>query len=111
MRSRRLRALAVSTPKRNSQLPDIPTTGEAGISGADSPLWFGLWAPAGTPAPVIAKISADTRKALSDPGVREKLGNLGNDVMDMSPDEFARYVRNEIAEYDRVIKRAGIKPQ
>jgi tripartite-type tricarboxylate transporter receptor subunit TctC len=43
--------------------------------------------------------------------VREKLANLGNDVMDMSPDEFARYVRNEIAEYDRVIKRAGIKPQ
>ena len=111
IKSGRLRALAVSTPKRNSQLPDIPTTGEAGISGADSPLWFGLWAPAGTPAPVIAKISADTRKALNDPGVREKLANLGNDVMDMSPDEFARYVRNEIAEYDRVIKRAGIKPQ
>jgi tripartite-type tricarboxylate transporter receptor subunit TctC len=111
IKSGRLRALAVSTPKRNSQLPDIPTTGEAGVQGADSPLWFGLWAPAGTPAPIIAKISADTRKALADPGVREKLSNLGNDVMDMSPEEFARYVRSEVAEYDRVIKGAGIKPQ
>ncbi len=107
----KLRALAVSTPKRNSQLPDIPTTGEAGVPGADSPLWFGLWAPAGTPAAIVAKISTDTRKALTDPGVREKLANLGNDVMDMPPDEFARFVRSEIAEYDRVIKAAGIKPQ
>ncbi|MEI6301034.1 MAG: tripartite tricarboxylate transporter substrate binding protein [Betaproteobacteria bacterium] len=107
----KLRALAVSTPKRNSQLPDIPTTGEAGVPGADSPLWFGLWAPAGTPAAIVAKISTDTRKALTDLGVREKLANLGNDVMDMPPDEFARFVRSEIAEYDRVIKAAGIKPQ
>jgi tripartite-type tricarboxylate transporter receptor subunit TctC len=111
IKSGRLRALAVSTPKRSPQLPDIPTTGEAGVADADSPLWFGLWAPAGTPASIIAKISADTRKALTDPVVREKLGNLGNDVLDMSPEEFARYVRSEIAGYDRVIKGAGIKPQ
>jgi tripartite-type tricarboxylate transporter receptor subunit TctC len=111
IKSGRLRALAVSTPKRNSQLPDVPTTGEAGVVGADSPLWFGLWAPAGTPPNIIAKISADTRKALTDPVVRQKLGNLGNDVMDMSPEEFARFVRSEIDEYARVIKLAGIKPQ
>jgi tripartite-type tricarboxylate transporter receptor subunit TctC len=107
----RVRALAVSTAKRNSQLPEVPTTGEAGIAGADAPLWFGIWAPAGTPANIVAKISADTRKALADPGVRERLGNLGNDTMDMSPEEFARFVRSEIDEYARVIKAAGIKPQ
>ena len=107
----RVRPLAVSTAKRNSQLPDVPTTGEAGVSGADAPLWFGIWAPAGTPANIVAKISADTRKALADPGVRERLANLGNDPMDMSPEEFARFVRSEIAEYARVIKAAGIKPQ
>src|SRR5712691_8715803 len=107
----RVRALAVSTAKRNSQLPEVPTTGEAGVAGADAPLWFGVWAPAGTPANVVAKISADTRKALADPGVRERLGNLGNDTMDMSPEEFARFVRSEIDEYARVIKAAGIKPQ
>jgi tripartite-type tricarboxylate transporter receptor subunit TctC len=107
----RVRPLAVSSPKRNSQLPDVPTTGEAGVQGADAPLWFGIWAPAGTPANIVAKISADTRKALADPGVREKLANLGNDTMDMSPEEFAKFVRSEIDEYARVIKGAGIKPQ
>jgi tripartite-type tricarboxylate transporter receptor subunit TctC len=107
----RVRPLAVSTSKRNGQLPDVPTTGEAGVSGADAPLWFGVWAPAGTPANIVAKISADTRKALADPTVRERLSNLGNDTMDMSPEEFARYVRSEIDEYSRVIKAAGIPPQ
>jgi tripartite-type tricarboxylate transporter receptor subunit TctC len=107
----RVRPLAVSTPKRNGQLPDVPTTGEAGVQGADAPLWFGLWAPAGTPASIVAKISADTRKALAEPTVRERLNNLGNDTMDMSPEDFARFVRDELAEYARVIKAAGIKPQ
>ena len=107
----RVRALAVSTARRNSQLPEVPTTGEAGVTGADAPLWFGVWAPAGTPANIVAKISVDTRKALADPGVRERLANLGNDAMDMSPEEFARFVRSEIDEYARVIKAAGIKPQ
>jgi tripartite-type tricarboxylate transporter receptor subunit TctC len=111
IRGGKLRALAVSTAKRNPQLPEIPTTGEAGVKGADSPLWFGLWAPAGTPHDIIQKISVDVRKALADPGVREKLANLGNDVMDMSPEEFAKFVREEIDTYQRVIKAAGIKPQ
>jgi len=107
----RVRPLAVSTAKRNSQLPEVPTTGEAGVPGADAPLWFGVWAPAGTPANIVAKISADTRKALADSGMREKLSNLGNDTMDMSPEEFAKFVREEMDTYARVIKAAGIKPQ
>ncbi|MBI3374801.1 MAG: tripartite tricarboxylate transporter substrate binding protein [Betaproteobacteria bacterium] len=111
IRSGRLRPLAVSTAKRNTQLPEVPTTGEAGVSDADSPLWFGLWAPAGTPADIVARISADVRKALSDPGVREKLANLGNDPLDMPPDEFAKFVRQEIDTYSRVIRAAGIKLQ
>jgi tripartite-type tricarboxylate transporter receptor subunit TctC len=111
IRGGKLRPLAVSTSKRNAQLPEVPTTGEAGVAGADSPLWFGVWAPAGTPAAVVAKINADTRKALADPGIREKLANLGNDTMDMSQAEFAKFVRAEIADYARVIKAAGIPPQ
>jgi tripartite-type tricarboxylate transporter receptor subunit TctC len=107
----KVRALAVSTPKRNGQLPDVPTTGEAGVPGADAPLWFAIWAPAGTPANIVAKINADTRKALADPVVRERLQNLGSDTMDMSPEEFAKFVRSELEEYARVIKAAGIKPQ
>lgn len=107
----KLRALAVSSAKRNPTLPEVPTTGEAGVRGADSPLWFGIWVPAGTPAEIVQKISADVRKALADPGVKEKLLALGNDAMDMSPAEFARFVREEIDTYQRVIKAAGIKPQ
>ncbi len=107
----RLRPLAVSSAKRNPTLPDVPTTGEAGVPGADSPLWFGLWGPAGMPQEVVQKISADVRKALADPGVKEKLVALGNDTMDMSPAEFARFVREEIDTAQRVVKAAGIKPQ
>ncbi len=111
IKSGKLRPLSVSSPKRNSQLPEVPTTGEAGVANANSPLWFGLWAPAGTPADIVNKISADVRRALADAGVREKLANLGNDPMDMPPDEFARFVRSEMEDYARVVKAAGIKPQ
>jgi tripartite-type tricarboxylate transporter receptor subunit TctC len=111
IRAGKLHALAVSTAKRNAQLPDLPTTAEAGVKGADFGLWFGLWGPTGMPANVVTKVSADVRKALADPGVREKLINLGNTPMDMSPQEFARFVRSEIDDYARIVKAAGIKPQ
>ncbi len=111
IKSGKLRALAVSSAKRSPALPDVPTTGEAGVRGADAPLWFGVWGPAGVPADVVGKINADVRKALADPGVKEKLANLGNDAMDMSPQEFARFVRSELDDYQRVVRAAGIKPQ
>jgi len=111
VRGGKLRALAVSTPTRNPQLPDVPTTGEAGIRGADSPLWFGIWAPAKTPQAIVDKINADVRKALADAGVKEKLRNLGNDTMDMSPKQFSDFVDSEISIYAKVIKDAGVKPQ
>jgi tripartite-type tricarboxylate transporter receptor subunit TctC len=107
----KLRALAVTTAKRNPTLPEVPTLSEAGVKNAESALWFGVWGPAGTPPAVVQKVSADVRKALADPGVKEKLQALGNDTMDMSPPEFARFVRDEIAVYGKVIKDAGIKPQ
>ena len=107
----KLRALAVSTPKRSSQLPDVPTTGEAGVANADAPLWFGVFAPAGLPPDVVSKISADVRRALASPDVRQKLVAGGNDVMDMSPPEFAKFVREEMDAYGKVIRGAGIKPQ
>ena len=111
IRNGKLRPLAVSSAKRNPTLPDVPTTGEAGVKGADAPLWFGVWGPAGLPADIVAKINTDVRRALGDPGVKEKLLNLGNDPMDMSPQDFARFVRAEIEDYQRVVRAAGIKPQ
>ena len=107
----RLRPLAVSTSARNPTLPDVPTTGEAGVKGADSPLWFGVWGPAKMPQDIVTKINTDVRKALADPTVKERLQNSGNSTMDMSQQEFARFVRSEIDVYQKVIKDAGIKPQ
>ncbi|HTQ74624.1 MAG TPA: tripartite tricarboxylate transporter substrate binding protein [Burkholderiales bacterium] len=107
----KLRPLAVSTPKRNQQLPDVPTPAEAGIKGTESPLWFGLWGPARLSSELVNKINADTRKALVDPAVKERLVNGGNETMDMSPQEFSRLIRSEIEEYGRVLRAAGIKPQ
>jgi len=107
----KLRPLAVSTAKRNAQLPDVPTTGEAGIQGADAPLWFGLWGPSGMPRELVTKINADVRKALADPGTKAKLQSLGNDTMDMSPEQFSKLVRSEMHDYAQVLQAAGIKPQ
>ena len=107
----KLRPLAVSTPQRNPQLPDVPTPAEAGIKGTESPLWFGLWGPAKMPQDVVNKINADVRKALADPSVKERLVNGGNDTMNMSPDQFAKLVRDEIDANKRVLAAAGVKPQ
>lgn len=107
----KLRPLAVSTARRNAQLPDVPTTAEAGVKGAEAPLWFGLWGPAGMSPAVVNKINADVRKALADAAVKERLVNGGNDTMDMSPQEFARFVRSEIADYAGVLQAAGVKAQ
>jgi tripartite-type tricarboxylate transporter receptor subunit TctC len=111
VRGGKLKPLAVSTPKRNPQLPDVPTTAEAGVNGAEAPLWFGLWGPAGIPADVVAKINKDVRRALAEPDVKERLTKGGNEVMDMSSPDFAKFVRDQISDYTRVLQAAGIKPQ
>ena len=111
IRSGKLHALAVSTAKRNPQLPDLPTTAEAGVKGAETALWFGMWGPPGMSRDVVTKINADVRKAVADSGVREKLLNLGNDTLDMSPGDFSAFVREEIDVNKRILAAAGVKPQ
>lgn len=111
IKSGKLRPLAVSTRQRSPQLPDVPTTAEAGVPGAEAPLWFGTWGPAGTPQEVVDKINADVRRALKDATVQERLVNGGNQTLDMSPQEFARFVRSEIDDYTRVLRAAGVQPQ
>jgi tripartite-type tricarboxylate transporter receptor subunit TctC len=107
----KLQPLAVSTAKRNPQLPGVPTTGEAGVKGADSPLWVGLWGPGGMAPGLVAKLNADVRAALADPAVKERLTNAGNETMDMSPQEFTQLVRTDMNDYAKVLKAAGVKPQ
>jgi len=111
IQSGKLRALAVTSAKRSSQLPNVPTMAEAGVPGFEFILWFGLWGPSGIPAPVVDKIRMGFTGALADPGVREKLATLGNEVMIMTPAEFSKFVRREIADTARIFKAAGIKPQ
>ena len=111
IQSGKLRALAVTSAKRSSQLPNVPTMAEAGVPGFEFILWFGLWGPSGIPAPVVDRIRMGFTGALADPGVREKLATLGNEVMIMTPAEFSKFVRREIADTARIFKAAGIKPQ
>lgn len=107
----KLRALAVSGAKRSAQLPDVPTTAEAGVPGFDFTLWFGLWGPKGMSTEVVNKINADVRRALESADVKDRLSKLGNDTMIMTPPEFSRFVRKEMQDNERVVKAAGIKPQ
>ena len=110
IRDGKLRAIAVSSAKRNSSLPEVPAISES-VPGFEFTLWFGLWAPAGTPPGVVNKISTDVRRALESQDVKERLARLGNDTMIMTPQEFSAFVRREVGDYARIIKAAGIKPQ
>ena len=89
IRDGKLAALAVNTDKRSAALPQVPTTREAGFSDAEYPIWFGLFAPAGTPREIIERLHRETVSALRTPKVQEKLAALGVDPMPMSPAEFA----------------------
>jgi tripartite-type tricarboxylate transporter receptor subunit TctC len=111
IRGGKLRPLAVSTAKRNPQLPDIPTPAEAGIKGTESPLWFGLWGPAAMPPALVTKINADVRKALADTQTKARLFTSGNEIMDMSPQQFSKLVHEETESNKRILAAAGIKPQ
>ena len=111
IKSGKLRALAVTTAKRSPVLPEVPTIAEAGVKGAESALWVAMWGPAGMSRELVNKINADARKALADPGVKSRLQALGNDTMDMSPQAFAKLVREEMDSNRRLLAAAGVKPQ
>jgi len=111
IKSGKLKPLATSTAKRNPTVPDVPTTAEAGVKGADSSLWVAFWGPAAMSPELVNKINADTRKALADPGVKGKLENLGNATLDMSPADFKKLVHEETEANRRLLTAAGVKPQ
>ena len=111
VRGGRAVALAVSSAKRSSLLPAVPTIAEGGVPGFDYTLWVGLWGPPGMPADVVDKINKDVNRALASPDLAEKLTNLGTLPMNMSSAEFTQFVRREVEDTARVLKAAGIKPQ
>ena len=105
----RLRALAVTSAARSSAIPDLPTLGESGLPGYDISSWFGLFAPANTPAPVVDKIYRETAKALQSPDVRERFSKEGAEPVASTPADFGAYVRTEFAKYAKLVKDTGIK--
>lgn len=107
----KLIALGVSTSKRSSALPNVPTVAEAGVAGFDYNFWVGAFAPAGTPPAVVDKINKDITALLQTADVKERFANLGVEPMPMTSVEFTKFVRNEIDESAKVIKTAGIKAQ
>jgi len=111
VRDGKVLALAVSTAKRSSVLPNVPTIAESGVPGFDYSLWVGLFAPAGTPPAVVEKIAKDVRTAEQSADVKERFATLGAEPMPMTPQEFAKFVKTEIDESAKVIKAAGIKAQ
>jgi len=104
-------ALAVSSAKRSSLLPNVPTIAESGVPKFDYTLWIGLWGPPGMPADVVDKINKDVNRALASPDLSDRLVSLGTLPMSMSSAEFTQFVRSEVEDTARVLKAAGIKPQ
>jgi tripartite-type tricarboxylate transporter receptor subunit TctC len=111
VRDGKLLALGVSTGKRSSALPDVPTIAESGLPGFDYNLWVAVFAPAGTPPDIVDKINKDVDRALQTPDVKQRLATLGAEPMPMTPAEFYKFVQGEIADSAKVIKAAGIKVQ
>jgi tripartite-type tricarboxylate transporter receptor subunit TctC len=103
----RLRAMAVTTPKRSPALPDVPTIAEAGVPGYSATSWFGLLAPANTPAPVVAKLNASILKALADPAVKAKMAEQGAEPLGEKPEQFAEFIRSETAKWGKIVKESG----
>jgi tripartite-type tricarboxylate transporter receptor subunit TctC len=109
IRDGKIVALAVSTPKRSSFLPNVPTTLELGYANSDYTFWNGLFAPAKTPREIVERLHLEAQKAATSPAVREKLAQQGIDPMPITPAEFDALIRKEIAESIALVKAAGIK--
>ena len=107
--SGRMRALGVTSAARSPQVPNIPTIAESGVPGFEVVGWNGLCAPTGTPQAVIAKVSADTTRALNAPDTRQRLTEQGTDARPMTPAQFEAFMRAEIAKWSKVAQTVGMK--
>ena len=107
VRGGRLKALAVTTPKRWVELPDVPTMAEAGVAGYEATLWLSISGPAGMPKDLVQRLTTEIAKALKDPDLQAKFREAGVDADSMSGDELLRYMRSEDAKWGKVVKETG----
>ncbi len=111
VKERKLKALAVGSKERSSQLPDLPTTEEAGAPNSAYTLWIGLFAPARTPPAIVARLNQEVQAALASPEVKERFAKLGADPLPMTVDAFRNFLAQEFKVSEQIVKAAGIKPQ
>ncbi|HZM44365.1 MAG TPA: tripartite tricarboxylate transporter substrate binding protein [Burkholderiales bacterium] len=109
LRDGRLLALAVTTARRSPVLPDVPTMAEAALPGYEYQAWFGVFAPARTPRPVVEKISREVARVVELPDIKKQFQAQGEEGRSSTPDEFSRFVRTEIDKIGKVVKQAGVK--
>lgn len=105
----KLAALVVNSTERSKALPDVPTVSEAGFSNSEYPFWIGMFLPAKTPDNIVDRLHRETKKALEDPKVRDKLAALSVDTLEMSPREFDALVQNQIKSDAELVRAAGLK--
>ncbi len=111
IKSGRMRALAVTSAKRNPALPDVPTVAESGVPGYDMIVWYGAIVPTGTPAAAINRLNTDINKALKLPDVQQRLASLGADPLGGSAAEFGAYIKAEITKYTKVVVDSKLQQQ
>jgi tripartite-type tricarboxylate transporter receptor subunit TctC len=111
VRSGKLKALGVSSAKRNAAMPEVPTIAEAGVPGFEVSNWWGILSPVGTPQPVLERLYKEINVILDSPETRKRFELEGAEVMRMKPAEIPRFVAKETEQWTRVVKEAGIKPE
>jgi tripartite-type tricarboxylate transporter receptor subunit TctC len=111
VQSGKLRAIAVTGAARSPLLPEVPTVSEAGLPGFEVTSWYGVFGPAGLPADIVAKLNSEIGSAVTGPDVKERLAALGAEPSVKSPDQFGRYVREEITKWAKVVKDSGAKAE
>jgi tripartite-type tricarboxylate transporter receptor subunit TctC len=109
IRAGKVRALAVLSEKRLPTLPEVPTAGEAGVDNFVVPVWYGMFAPARTPADIVSRVSREILKALDSADLREKFAAMGVDPWPGSPEQLQSLVRSETARYGEVIRGIGLR--
>ena len=111
VRGGRIKVLAITSAQRTPLMPEVPTVAESGLPGFEVAAWFGLYAPAATPADIVGKLNADVNRVLQLPEVKEKFAALGADSAPMTTDQFAVHLRTEIAKFAKAIKDSGAKAE
>ena len=107
----RLRALAMTSAKRSPAAPEIPTLQEQGFKGFETGSWFGVHVPAGTPRDIVAKLHAETLRAIGLPDIRNRMQAEGAEFIGDTPEQFTAYIRGEIEKWGKAVKLSGAKPE